>query len=67
MWCLAAAAVASAVMTDVEMMHTLLSDHLQKLLGPMQSRHDPAVLTQHVRGMIHAVRAATLEAPTQLA
>lgn len=65
MRCLAAAAVASAVMRDMEMIHVLLSDHLQKLLGPMQNRRDLAVLTQHVREMMHAVLAATVEAPIQ--
>lgn len=65
MWGLAAAAVASAVMSDVKMIHMLLSDHLQKLLGLMQSRRHLAVLTGHVREMMHAVCAATLEAPIQ--
>ena len=62
---LAAAAVASAAMPDTEMIHTLLSDHPRKPLGLMQSSLDLAALTGHVKGMIHAARAASLEAPTQ--
>ena len=61
----AATAVASAVMTDMEMMHMLLLDHPTMLPGPMQSHAGFAVLTQAERGMIPDAYAASVEAPIQ--
>lgn len=62
---LAAAALATAAMTDMEMNHRLLSDHLRMLLGLMQSNSDLAVQAEHARKATHAGHGPSSGTPTQ--